>query len=115
MVMSRTTENAQKYTRFYRFLLFTPFSIESSQFLSTWMTFNNLKTNCTKLAHYKLKIRKVIELFDFQTLMQYPLWRPREDQLCTEKENGTNFALSDKLETALCVFFKRADNDLGLS
>ena len=39
-----------------------------------WMTFNHLKTNSTKLAHYRLKLRKVIELFEFQSLMQHPLF-----------------------------------------
>ena len=34
------------------------------------MTFNHLKTNVSKLAHYRLKIRKVNEFFDF---MQHPL------------------------------------------
>ena len=38
-----------------------------------WMTFNHLNTNSTKLAHYRLKIRKVIEFFYFQSLMQHPL------------------------------------------
>ena len=37
------------------------------------MTFNYLKTNSTKFAHYRLKIRKVIEFCDFQSLMQHPL------------------------------------------
>ena len=36
------------------------------------MTFNHLRTNSTKLAHYRLKIRNVIEFFDFQSLMQHP-------------------------------------------
>ena len=36
-----------------------------------WITFNHLKTNSTKLAPYKLKIRKVIEFFDFRFLMQH--------------------------------------------
>ena len=36
------------------------------------MTFNQLKTNSTKLAHYRLKIRKVTEFFDVQSLMQHP-------------------------------------------
>ena len=31
------------------------------------------KTNSTKFTHYRLKIRKVIEFFDFQSLMQHPL------------------------------------------
>ena len=34
------------------------------------MTFNNLKTNSRKLAHYRLKIRKVIEFFEFLSLTQ---------------------------------------------
>ena len=38
-----------------------------------WMTFNHLKSNFTKFAHNKLKIRKVIEFFDFESLMQHPL------------------------------------------
>ena len=38
------------------------------------MTFNYLKNNFTKLAHYRLKIRKVIEFFfEFQSLTQHPL------------------------------------------
>ena len=37
-----------------------------------WMTFNHRKTYCTKLAHFRLKIRKVIEFFYFQSLMQHP-------------------------------------------
>ena len=36
--------------------------------------FNHLKTNSTKLAHYILKIQNVIEYFDFQSLMQHPLY-----------------------------------------
>ena len=28
-----------------------------------WMTFYHLKTNCTKFAHHRFKIRKVIEFF----------------------------------------------------
>ena len=36
------------------------------------MTFNHLKTNSTKLARYRLKILKVIEFCDFQSLMQHP-------------------------------------------
>ena len=39
-----------------------------------WMTFDHLKTNSTTLAHYRIKIRKVIELFEFQSLTQQPLW-----------------------------------------
>ena len=35
--------------------------------------FDHLKTNCIKFAHYRLKIRKVIEFFDFQSLEQDPL------------------------------------------
>ena len=69
--MSSSTENAQKYAGFYRFLL----PIRSSQFWSMWMTFNHLKTNSIKFAHYRLKIRKVIELYDFQSLMQHPLYK----------------------------------------
>ena len=38
------------------------------------MTLNHLKTDSTKLAHYRLKIWKVIEFFDFQSLMQHPLF-----------------------------------------
>ena len=64
----------KKYTRFYRFLLITPVSIESSQFRSIWMTFNHLKTNSTKFAQCRLKIRKCIEFFYFQSLMQHSLW-----------------------------------------
>ena len=37
------------------------------------MTFNHLKTYSTKLAHYRLKIRNVIEYSDFQSLMQHSL------------------------------------------
>ena len=59
-----------------RFLIFKPVSIENSQFLRKWMTFIRLKTNCTKSAHYRLKIRKVIEFFDFLSLMQHPLYMP---------------------------------------
>ena len=55
-------------------LCFTPVSIESSQFSSLWMAFNHLRTNSTKFAHYRLKIRKVTEFFDFQSLMQHPLY-----------------------------------------
>ena len=33
----------------------------------------SLKTNFTKFAHHRLQIRKVIEFFDFQFLMQHPL------------------------------------------
>ena len=36
------------------------------------MTFNHLKTNSTKFAHYGFNIRKVIEFSDFQSLMQHP-------------------------------------------
>ena len=35
------------------------------------MTFDHLKTNSIKSGHYRLKIRKVIEFFDFQSLMQH--------------------------------------------
>ena len=38
-----------------------------------WMTINHLITNSTKLAHYRLKIRKVIEFFEFQSLTQHSL------------------------------------------
>ena len=38
------------------------------------MTYNHLKTNNAKLAHYRVKIRKVIEFFDFQSLMQHSLY-----------------------------------------
>ena len=38
------------------------------------MTLNHLKTNSTKLEHYRLKIRKGIEFFDFQSLMKHTLW-----------------------------------------
>ena len=37
------------------------------------LNFNFLKTNYTKFAHYRLKIRKFIEFFDFQSLVQHPL------------------------------------------
>ena len=63
----------KKYTRFYGILLFIPLSIDNSQFESMWMTFNHLKTNSTKFAYSRLNIRKVIEFFDFQSLMQHPL------------------------------------------
>ena len=36
------------------------------------VAFNHLKTNSTKLAHYRLKIRNVIG-FEFQSLMQHPI------------------------------------------
>ena len=39
------------------------------------MLFNDLKTNSTKLAHCRLKIRNTIEFFDFHSLMQHPLWQ----------------------------------------
>ena len=39
------------------------------------MTFNDLKTNCTRFANYRLKTRKVIELFNFQSLLQHSLSR----------------------------------------
>ena len=61
--MSSLLKMHKKYTRFYRFLLFTPVSVESSQFWSMWMTFSHLITSSTKLAHYRHKIRKVIEFF----------------------------------------------------
>ena len=64
--MSSTTENDQKrYTRFYRSLLFTPISIESSQFWRIWMTFNHLKTNFTKLADYRLEFDKLFFFYFF--------------------------------------------------
>ena len=44
------------------------------------MTFNHIKTNSAKFAHYRSEIRKVIEFFDFQSLMQHPLY----DTCCTE-------------------------------
>ena len=47
------------------------------------MTFNHLKTNRTKLAHYILKIRKVIEFFDFQSLMQHPLYNKKSRRYLT--------------------------------
>ena len=50
--MSSTTENSKKYSTFFRFLLLTSVSVESSQFWSTWMTFNRLKTNSTKLLSW---------------------------------------------------------------
>ena len=55
----------KKYTPFDRFLLITLVSIESSQFWSVWIMFNHPKTNSTKFAHYRLKIRKVVEFFTF--------------------------------------------------
>ena len=64
----------EKYAAFYRFLLITLVPIESSQFWSIPMTFNHLKTNSTKLAYYRLKIRKVTEFFYFQSLIQHPLY-----------------------------------------
>ena len=36
-----------------------------------WMTFNHLKTISTKLARYRLKIRKVIEFFDIPFTTHY--------------------------------------------
>ena len=56
--------------RFYRFLPFIPFSIESFQFLNMWMTFNHLKTNCTEFAHHRLKNSTSYRVFVFQSLMQ---------------------------------------------
>ena len=38
------------------------------------VTFNHLKTNSAKFAHYKFKIRKVIEFFYCQSLMQHLLY-----------------------------------------
>ena len=35
--------------------------------------FNHRKTDSAKFAHCGLKLRKVIEFFDFQSLMQHPL------------------------------------------
>ena len=79
--MSTTTENAQKYTKFYRFLLFTPTSIGNAHFLSISMTFNHLKISSTKFAHYRLKIWKVIEFFTFTPWGNIPLcW---EDKVVT--------------------------------
>ena len=63
-----------KYTRFYRFLLFTPVSIENSKFRTISMTFNHIKTNSAKLAHYRFKIRKVLSFSYFQSLMQHRLY-----------------------------------------
>ena len=55
--ISSTTGNAQKnYTSFCRFLVITPISIESSQFLRMWMMFNHPKTNSTKFLHYRLNM-----------------------------------------------------------
>ena len=67
----------KKCTRFYRFLLFSPVSIENSHFWCMWMMLNHMKTNSTKLAHHRLKIRKVIEFFQFQSLTQHPLFWSR--------------------------------------
>ena len=50
-----------------------PVSIKNSQFRNMSMTFNPIKTNSIMFAQYRLKIRKIIELFDFQSLMQHPL------------------------------------------
>ena len=47
-----------------------PVSIENSQIWSMWMTFNDLKTNSTKLAHYRLTLHNVcaVHLGVFSTL-----------------------------------------------
>ena len=46
------------------------------------MTFDPLKTNSGKFAQYRLKIQKVIELFDFEPLMQHPLYKQRKPESC---------------------------------
>ena len=61
--MSSTTENAQKVHYILQIFSIYPVSIESSQFWSMWMTFNHLKSNSTKFAHYKLKIGKSLLSF----------------------------------------------------
>ena len=45
-----------------RFLLLTPVSIKILNCEEFSMTFSHLKTNYTKLSHYRPKIRKVIRL-----------------------------------------------------
>ena len=43
-----------------------------------WMMLNHLKTNSAKFAHYRPKIQKVIEFFEFQSLTQHPLYNAFE-------------------------------------
>ena len=51
-ILLKMHKKIQDFTDF----CYLPISIESSQFLSMQVTFNHLKTNCTKFAHYQLKI-----------------------------------------------------------
>ena len=52
----------KRYSRFYRFLPVTPFSIENSQFLKH--PFNHLKINCTKLLTADLKFENLLSFLD---------------------------------------------------
>ena len=56
-----------------------------------WITFNYLKTNSTKLAHYRLEIRKVIELFYFLFLTQHPIFFMIK---CTDASDNQSTRLS---------------------
>ena len=61
------------------------------------MTLNHLETNSTKLAHYRLKIRKVTEFFYFQFLMQDPLYEMRSEAVLFTL--SSNFGSFDSLWT----------------
>ena len=45
-----------------------------------WMTLNQLKTNSAKFAHYRPKIQKVIEVFEFWSLKQHPLYQVKKNK-----------------------------------
>ena len=65
-----------------------------------WMTLNYLKTNSTKLAHYRLKVQKVIEFFDFQSSVQHPLCKSLisiNSQTEPNKYEQTLYAISEQL------------------
>ena len=50
------------------------------------LTLNHLKTNSTKLAHYRLKIQKVIEFFYFQSLIQHPFNQAASTRCSTDSK-----------------------------
>ena len=64
------------------------------------MTFNHLKTNCRKFAHYRLKIRKVFEFFDFQPSIQHPLFGTKN------KSFRTNYKKKSGSQNLLLKFLK---------
>ena len=72
--ISNTTENAQKsILDFTDFCYLPPFQSKVVNFFSMWMTFNHLKTNSTKLAHYRLKFERLLSFLTFNPWCKIPL------------------------------------------